>query len=48
MSAPYPRNCFVAGANRSVGFEVAKGLVQQSYQVAVLLRADGPRSQQCI
>lgn len=45
MSAPYPRNCFVAGASRGVGFEVVKGLVQQGYQVAVLLRTDDTRSQ---
>ncbi|MEM9120179.1 MAG: SDR family oxidoreductase [Cyanobacteria bacterium P01_D01_bin.6] len=45
MSAPYPHNCFVAGASRGVGFEVVKGLVQQGYRVAVLLRTDDTRSQ---
>lgn len=45
MSAPSSRNCFVAGASRGVGFEVVKGLAQQGYRVAALLRTDDTRSQ---
>lgn len=39
------KNIFVAGASRGVGFEVVKGLVQQGYQVVVLIRTDDTRSQ---
>lgn len=39
------KNCFVAGASRGVGFEVAKGLCQRGHTVAVLIRTADTRSQ---
>lgn len=45
MTQPTPKNCFVAGASRGVGFEVVKGLMQQGYRVAALIRTDDTRSQ---
>ena len=38
MSSSLSKKCFVAGASRGVGFEVVKGLRQQGYTVAALIR----------
>lgn len=44
MNMTFPKNCFVAGASRGVGFEVVKGLRQQDYRVIALLRTEDTRS----
>ena len=36
MSASHPRNCFVAGASRSVGFEVTKGWLSVAARKALM------------
>ncbi|MGF1523669.1 MAG: SDR family oxidoreductase [Leptolyngbyaceae cyanobacterium] len=45
MNNPVSRQCFVAGASRGVGFEVVKGLRQQNYEVAALIRTADTREQ---
>ncbi|MEO1297888.1 MAG: SDR family oxidoreductase [Cyanobacteria bacterium J06636_16] len=45
MDHPVSGHCFVAGASRGVGFEVVKGLSQQNYQVAALVRTADTREQ---